>query len=325
VTEEQLNEVYHLMDVYCHPFTSGGQELPIQEAKAAGLITLVTNYSCGEDSCKIEDGGLPLKWEEYLEPHTQFIKATTLAESIYSQLMRVYDMEESEKNTFRANARKCIENKFSVEKIVGRLKEIIFDLGKADWDWDFSDKLANLDYVPDFAADCAHEDWLIEVYFNMFGKRFTHKDVEIIDGGKLIEQDGRQKIYDYLKGVAREKNAAIQRVDLKLEDFFDGPDEKRIAVVMPESAGDVLMVNSLIQNFKELYPEYNIYFVTQPQFFPMIDDNPFVHRVIPYSTGMDNLLFWEGRGEYRGFVDMAFLPFVGSQRVLNYIHNGLDK
>ena len=39
------------MDVYCHPFTSGGQELPIQEAKAAGLITLVTEYSCGTDSC----------------------------------------------------------------------------------------------------------------------------------------------------------------------------------------------------------------------------------------------------------------------------------
>ena len=42
VGEKELNEIYNLMDVYCHPFTSGGQELPIQEAKAAGLITLVT-------------------------------------------------------------------------------------------------------------------------------------------------------------------------------------------------------------------------------------------------------------------------------------------
>ena len=39
------------MDVYCHPFTSGGMEIPIFEAKLTELVTLVTNYSCGEDSC----------------------------------------------------------------------------------------------------------------------------------------------------------------------------------------------------------------------------------------------------------------------------------
>ena len=33
VDEEQLNEIYNLMDVYCHPFTSGGQAIPIQQAK----------------------------------------------------------------------------------------------------------------------------------------------------------------------------------------------------------------------------------------------------------------------------------------------------
>jgi len=234
-------------------------------------------------------------------------------------------MEEHEKKQFLTKARNCIQQKFSVEKIVGRLKEIILELGKADWDFDFSDKLANLDYTPDIQKECSDQDWLIEVYFNMFGKKFTLKDIEIVDGAKLIEQDGRQKIYDYLVGVGKEKNAAIQKVDLKLEDFFEGPDEKRIAVVMPESAGDVLMVNSLLQNFKAIYPEYNIYFVTQPQFFPMVDDNPFVHGIIPYSAGMDNLLFWEGRGEYAGHVDMAFLPFIETQRVLGQIHSGADR
>ena len=77
VSEIQLNEIYNLMDVYCHPFTSGGQELPIQEAKLTELITLATNYSCGEDSCSPESGGIPLDWAEYREPGTQFIKATT--------------------------------------------------------------------------------------------------------------------------------------------------------------------------------------------------------------------------------------------------------
>ena len=92
VNEQQLNEIYNLMDVYCHPFTSGGQELPIQEAKLNELITLVTNYSCGEDSCSEESGGLPLEWSEYREPGTQFIKATTSSVSICDQLENVYKM-----------------------------------------------------------------------------------------------------------------------------------------------------------------------------------------------------------------------------------------
>ena len=62
VNEQQLNEIYNLMDVYCHPFTSGGQEIPIQEAKLTELITLVTNYSCGEDCSTEESGGFPLDW-----------------------------------------------------------------------------------------------------------------------------------------------------------------------------------------------------------------------------------------------------------------------
>ena len=72
------------MDVYCHPFTSGGQEIPVQEAKLTELITLVTNYSCGEDNCTVESGGLPLEWSEYREPGTQFIKASTKPLSIFA-------------------------------------------------------------------------------------------------------------------------------------------------------------------------------------------------------------------------------------------------
>ena len=51
VDEAQLNEVYNLLDVYCHPFTSGGQEIPIQEAKLTEIITLVTDYSFGAEMC----------------------------------------------------------------------------------------------------------------------------------------------------------------------------------------------------------------------------------------------------------------------------------
>ena len=105
VDEEQLNQIYNLMDVYCHPFTSGGMEIPIFEAKLTELITLVTSYSCGEDSCTSESGSFPLDWSEYREPGTQFIKASTYPSSIAKQLKKVWKMESNKRLQLGEKAR----------------------------------------------------------------------------------------------------------------------------------------------------------------------------------------------------------------------------
>jgi len=327
LTEEQLNEVYNIMDVYCHPFTSGGQELPIQEAKATGLITLVTEYSCGLDCCYEKDGGIPLKWSEYREPFTDFIKATTIPESIAESLQKVKDMTPEERREMGERSIECVKRDFNIDSIVNRLKEILLELGKTDWDFDFQEKIANTTFIPEMNTDdgVSPEDWLIDLYKRMFDKTFSEKDIEIKEGVKLLATEGRGSVYQYLLSIAREKNHKIQVQHRKLEDFFDGPDEKRIAVLCPESAGDVLMINSLVGNLKKLYPEYNIYFMTKPVFYPMVDDNDSIHKLIPYQDEMMNLLMLEGQSEHKGFFDIAFLPTVGSQRFLNYMHNGIDR
>jgi ADP-heptose:LPS heptosyltransferase len=84
-------------------------------------------------------------------------------------------------------------------------------------------------------------------------------------------------------------------------------------------------MNSLMQGLKEKYPEYNIYFVTNPVFFPMIEDSPYIHKLLPFKKEMENLLLLEGQGDHKGYFDIAFLPFVGTQKYLNYMHNGLDR
>ena len=245
------------MDVYCHPFTSGGQELPIQEAKAAGLITLVTEYSCGTDSCYENQGGIPLKWNEYREPHTQFIKASTCPNDIATQLEKVYCMEETDQCIMASNAMKYVKGEFSVPVIVKKLKKILFDLKKP---------------------------------------------------------------------TPKEEENKEQQKSINLEDVLgdEGP-EKRIAVVLPESAGDVLILNSLMDYLKELYPDKNIYVFTKPQYYQMIEDNPSVYKLLPYEPTVENLLFLEGRGDHQGYFEMAFLPNIGTQRHLNYLHNGKDK
>lgn len=324
VSENQLNEIYNMMDVYCHPFTSGGQELPIQEAKASGLITLVTEYSCGTDSCYPHQGGLPLSWHEYREPSTNFIKATTDPESICENLLKVLNLPDSKKENLSFNSINHINNNFSIDKICNRIKEIVFEFPKCEWNFDFEDKLTNPNYVPEESIENDAE-WLIDAFYGIFGKKFKRQEFDIVENEKLIKTDGRENVLRFLKQHAIKRNNEIKSKKTSLEDLLDKDDlGRRIAVVIPVSAGDVLMINSLMENLKNLYKDHNIYVFTDPSFFCMIDDNPFVHKVLPYKNGLDSLLYLEGRAEHNGFFEMAFLPHVGSQRWYNYIHNGKD-
>ena len=254
VDEQQLNEIYNLMDVYCHPFTSGGMEIPIFEAKLTGLITLVTNYSCGEDSSTTESGSFPLDWSEYREPGTQFIKASTYPSSIAKQLKKVWQMNLSKRLDMGEKGRKWTVDNYSTEVIGSKLESILDDMPNIDYDFKWENKNSN---------------------------------------------------------------------DKNLEDLLD--DGKKIAILMPESAGDVLWLNSLIENVKKLYPNYDIYIFTKNQFFDYIEDNPSVHKVLPFSPELEDLHLLEGKEGHKGYFDIAFLPYYGTQRFHNYHHNGIDK
>jgi glycosyltransferase involved in cell wall biosynthesis len=260
VSEKQLNEIYNLMDVYCHPFTSGGQELPIQEAKSAGLITLVTDYSCGEDSCHPHQGGLPLSWNEYREPSTRFIKASTDPDSISSQLSKVLKMGEEEKSELLKNGRENILENFSVEKISLKLKKIIKEVHKKD-------------------------------------KKHTKTD---------------------------EDEAEKDRVTI--EQLLDDEGvENRILVAIEDNASGILMINGLLENIKKTYPEKNIYVATNLDFQPLIDDNPNLHKVIPYSKMFSNPLNAEGSFHHPSYFEIAFLPEITTKNNPCYMHNAADK
>ena len=325
VSEKQLNEIYNLMSVYCHPFTSGGQEIPIQEAKLCELITLVTNYSCGEDHCTEESAGFPLEWNEYREPGTQFIKASTCPQSISDQLSMVLEMTSAEKKVLGGKARNFVIENYSPEKVGAELEKLIDKSPYCKWDFDFSEKERNPNYIPPEIKE--DKDWLLDIYQNILNMDIdpdTDKGLEHWMG-KISEGTSREDVLSYFIKVAEKENKEILNKD-SIENFLDDePIDKRILVVMPESAGDVLMVNSLMPNLKALYPDHNIYFATKPQFFPLIEDCPFVHKVIPYTQSMESQPFLEGSGEHEGYFEMAFLPFVGTQRFTTYLHNGKDK
>ena len=324
VSEKQLNEIYNLMDVYCHPFTSGGQEIPIQEAKLTELITLVTNYSCGEDTSTIESGSFPLDWSEYREHGPQFIKASTSPFSIAKQLSKVFKMKPEKKSKMGKTGRKFVIDNFSLDVVGKNLEKIIDSMPDHECDFDFKETEKDPNYIP--SETQSDSEWLVDIYKNILN---MDVDPSTDEGHKhwmnqISQGSSRSSILSYFKEVAEKENSKSNTSTL--EDFLDGDSpEGRIAVVMPESAGDVLWANSLVSNLKELYPEHDIYFITKPKFYPMIEDNENVHRVLPYSREIDSLTFLEGRVDHKGYFEIAYLPHIGTQKILSYIHNGKDK
>jgi glycosyltransferase involved in cell wall biosynthesis len=324
VSEKQLCEIYNLMDVYCHPFTSGGQEIPIQEAKYCELITLVTNYSCGEDMCVPEAASLTLEWSEYREHGTQFRKASTYPSSIAKQLLKVYNMPDSDRKEMGRKARKWALENYSVEVIGKIFEEYLDSIPFTSYDFSLKEEEKNPNAViPDISDN---SKWLIYLYHHIL--KMTSVD-EKDEGHKhwmkaLAEGKTRKDIEAYFRQVATEENKKNQKIDF--EDILGKDDKgKRLLFIMPESIGDVFLSTSLLPSIKETYPEYNIYFATKRENFAILEANPYIYKIVEYIPQMDNLLWLEGYGNHQGYFEIAFLPYIGTQKMLNYIHNGKDK
>jgi glycosyltransferase involved in cell wall biosynthesis len=325
ISEKQLNEVYNLMNVYCHPFTSGGQEIPVQEAKLTELVTLVTNYSCGEDLCTEESGGLPLEWSEYREPGTQFIKATTNPKSIFNQLKYFCSFSDKEKKDMGVRARDWTLANFSKEIIGSKVESFIDNSPFCDFDFDIKFVDRNPSYNPPSINN--NTEWLLNIYNNILRMSVTPEDSGLQGWLKSLESGmDRNQILSFFKDTARKENEAYYRKgDLGISNLIDDNKLKRLVIVMPKSIGDVFLTTSLLPSISKTYPDYAIYFCTEPVHFPILDGNPYVHKCIEYHPKFDDLLFLEGSGDNPGFFDIAFLPHIGTQKIFNYQHNGEDK
>lgn len=321
VTEEQLNEIYNLMDVYCHPFTSGGQEVPIQEAKLTESITLVTSYSCGEDMCIPEAMSLSLDWSEYREHNTEFIKASTKPRSIADRLTEVYKMPLDKRLEMGRKAREWVIDNFSITKIGKMFEDFIDSCPEIDKSIYEVDPNQNPDAEID--SSLPDKEWIISLYDHILDMKVDDTDQGFQYWMAEIEKGGtREEVENYFRSVA--KKEIISQQDL--EDVLDEDDKgRRILYVIPESAGDVYLATSLFPSLKKQYPDYNLYVATQAPYFGIVLGNPYVHKVIPYAEKMDEVHFLEGGGGYDGYFEIAFLSHVNAQRVSCYTHNGLDK
>ena len=296
----------------------------MQEAKLTELITLVTNYSCGEEGCSTESGGLPLDWAEYREPGTQFIKASTSPNSIAKQLTKVFNFKSPRKREQEKKSREFVINNYSIEKIGQRLEELFDSMPFCDWDFDFTDTPQNPEYNPPEISD--NGSWLKDLYANILNR----PEVDERDDGhkhwmnQIKQGRSRNEILAYFKQVAAQHNSQISN-QVSFEDLLDKDDKgSRLLVIVQKNETDILHATSLLPSLKTLYPKYNIYFATDVQYFELLDGNPDIHKVIPYTPQMENLLFLEGSSGNSGHFEVAFNPTIGSQKFLAYPHNSKD-
>lgn len=293
VNESQLNEVYNLMDVYCHPFTSGGQEIPIQEAKLTELITLVTNYSCGEDSCSEESGGIPLDWSEYREPGTQFIKASTSAFSIAKNLKKVYNMKPEKRLAQGKKSREYVIREYSDESIGKKLEDIIDNMPEVDWDFDLSFKPRNPSYTPPRIE--SDSDWIKDLYLNILNREVDERDQGHQHWMKRLQTDmNRNGVLQYFQSVAQKENNEQKKITIK--DIIEESDNKKAIMLCSGDLNSIFAATSLFDSFHEKYKNSDLYFACHPQFFSMLNGNPHIKKCIAISDKMENELLMLNNG-----------------------------
>jgi glycosyltransferase involved in cell wall biosynthesis len=326
VTDEQLNEIYNIFSLYSHPATSGACELPCVEAALTEKIITTCSYSFGEDIIEYNKGSIPMKFTFYTEHGTQFLKSQPSAYELSKIFKKVYEMKPQLKYKMEKDSRKWALDNYAIDVNGAKIAEFIDNQNLLkDEDFDFNTNSNNTPN-PDAKVEIKSDDkeWIKSLYKLILDRDVTDQDEGLVHWLQKIEQKvPKEQIENYFRQVA--KDELTKSNPINFEDLLDKDDYgKRALIVIPESIGDVFMVTSLFKSFKEVYSEYNLYIATKQEYFDILIGNPYIHKVIPYIPQMDNLLWLEGAGEHKGFFEMAFLPHIGTQRILNYLHNGKD-
>ena len=302
VDEEELNDVYNLMDVYCHPFTSGGQEMPIQEAKFTELITLVTNYSCGEDNCVKDSGSLPLKWEEYREPGTQFIKAATSSASIVDELEKVYLMSKEERKERGIISREWAYKNYSIESTCKKIEKFIDE--ECNKKFDYKEIIttkypyAAIPKIEDHAA------WIKTLYSRILNCEVNDDDEGLIHWvDRLNKGENRQGVENFFRNAALKEEQ--KKAPNKTLEFLKSIKDKKIIVIIKNGEREAFYTNCLLKNIKDTYKDFKIIVATKNELFHIFEGNDNVDHVIDYIDKMSTPFFLEGKGDEIKYCDIV--------------------
>jgi glycosyltransferase involved in cell wall biosynthesis len=316
--DQQLNEVYNLFDIVVHPANSGGLEYVTLEGKLAGVPVCTTNYSYGEDAVGEGTGGFALDWEPYTEIGSSFTKAAVKVSSIVERLNQLYSLGREGRNKIGEVGRKYVLDNYSIDVIGKKWEDIIDNAPKKDWDSsEYQARQANPSYQP--ANNLAPQEFVLELFNKMMANEADDKNSQVKFWTEHLEKSkDYQGVYNHFVKLAEQHNAQINFKPQDFGELLDPTDDKRLLIIMPESAGDVIFVNSLVPRIKKLYPEFRIYFATKPQFQELVEHLPEIHQVIDYVPQMDDIFAMVGRGSHKGYFSVVMPLHAQTQRFFTY-------
>ena len=167
---------------------------------------------------------------------------------------------------------------YAIESIGERLEQILDSMPFCDWDFDFTDIPQHPEYSPPDVSD--DSEWLKDLYSNILSR----PEVDERDDGhkhwmlQIKQGRPREDILAYFRQVASQHNAQLSNKST-FADLLDKDDSgKRLLVVVEKTETDIFHATSLLPSLKTLYPDYNIYFATRPEYFELLDGNPDIHK-----------------------------------------------
>jgi len=110
---------------------------------------------------------------------------------------------------------------------------------------------------------------------------------------------------------------------IKLEDMHPGKlgAQKRIAVVMPKSAGDVLLTTAVAHSLKEhKHRECALDFITEAPFMDMLHGCPWIDQVLEFNPDMH-----ADYARMHRLYEAYYTPFFRTQVLANWVHGGHGK
>lgn len=320
VHEEDLCDIYGLSDLVMNLASSGGFEYAVWQGKMCEKIVAATEYSCHLDGCYENSGGWPVKWASYMEPGSCFLKASSLPESVCELMEKFVNLSADERGKLEKRAREFTIEWASTDNVCRRIADYFESLEPANWEgFSFEPVPKNPAHVP--PNNLSPEEFSINLLTEMMHERVDKNTSHVKNwAAHLRKSNDYQGVYKHFVNLALQFNANLNNKPVDLAELLDKND-KKIAVVLAESAGDIVIVNSLLGQFKALYPEYNIYFFTKPEFFELVEGNPAVHKVLAWFPAAENIFFMEGNGSHSGYFEAVFYPASQTQRHISYNHN----
>lgn len=323
VSEKQLNEVYNLMDVYVHPFTSGGQEIPLQEAKLTELITVTTNYTCGEEMCSNESGGLPIAWSPYREIGTQFIKASSSPTDICNKIQQVFLMPKAERLQMGLRARNYVIENFSFDSVGKKLEKIIDEMPEIDFNSIELFPSPNPDFKPKQKYD-SDVSFVKDIYKNLLGRNpdSSQSDINSLVS-KIRAGVPPERLFSEIKKASIIELKKLSRI--KISDLIDENGRKRIAVVVPNDSYLALICSYFIKSLNKKYADSDLYiFADEKLHYLFVPYSDLIHKICPLVDGCLDQTEMEGRGNFSGYFDMCFIPEHDNLSLAHISHNGKD-